>query len=315
MRLDLKNGTLDAFDFYLTSKNVMLNSKDSSKPYFVIKDNFNNMLMHIGSTKFWLKSADYSEDIHGNSEAGMKIDLTNGKIDAFNFKLVSSKVILSTTNPYFKIEGSDRTLMYVSDDSQYIQDNNGNMTINLNTGKITAKSFDLSAGVEDDNGSTQLLTLSSNSDKYPIEVSGGKYVFHVDWAGNVYCTNLQATGGSFTGKIVATSGSFTGTIKGATILGGTLDIGSAGETAGSGKFSVASDGSITIGNKDTFHVTSGGALTCTSATIGGWKVGTGNSDGFRLNGLTMSPTAGLNFKDLFTVDANGITTIDNLVVA
>ena len=313
MRLDLKNGTLDAFDFYLTSKNVMLNSKDSSKPYFVIKDNFNNMLMHIGSTKFWLKSADYSEDIHGNSEAGMKIDLTNGKIDAFNFKLVSSKVILSTTNPYFKIEGSDRTLMYVSDDSQYIQDNNGNMTINLNTGKITAKSFDLSAGVVDDDGRTQLLTLSSNSDKYPIEVSGGEDAFHVDWAGNVHCTNLKATGGSFKGKIVATGGTFTGTITGATILGGTLDIGSAGETAGSGKFSVASDGSITIGNKETFHVTSGGALTCTSATIGGWEVSESGFASGKMN-ITSGLQGGLDFGGIFTVDAKGTTIINDLDV-
>jgi hypothetical protein len=29
MKLDLKEGTLDAFNFYLISKNVMLNSKDS----------------------------------------------------------------------------------------------------------------------------------------------------------------------------------------------------------------------------------------------------------------------------------------------
>ena len=315
MRLDLKNGTLDAFDFYLTSKNVMLNSKDSSKPYFVIKDNCNNMLMHIGSDKFWLKSADYSEDSNHNSEAGMKIDLTNGKIDAFNFKLVSSKVILSTTNPYFKIDGSDRTLMYVSDDSQYIQDNNGNMTINLNTGKITAKSFDLTAGVEDDDGRTQLLTLSSNSENYPIEVSGGKDTFYVDWAGNVSCTNLQAKGGSFTGTINATNSTFSGTIKGATILGGTLDIGSAGETAGSGKFSVAGDGSITISNKDTFHVTSGGELTCTSATIGGWKVSSSTS-GFSTDNFSVTPS-GLSFTGLsggIVVDKDGKTTITKLEV-
>lgn len=313
MRLDLKNGILDAFDFYLTSKNVMLNSKDSSKPYFVIKDNYNNMLMHIGSDKFWLKSADYSEDSNHNSEAGMKIDLTNGKIDAFNFKLVSSKVILSTTNPYFKIDGSSRTLMYVSDDSQYIQDNNGNMTINLNTGKITAKSFDLTAGVEDDNGRTQLLTLSSNSQNYPIEVSGGQNSFHVDWAGNVSCTNLQAKGGSFKGTINATDSTFSGTIKGATILGGTLDIGSAGDTAGSGKFSVASDGSITIGNKETFHVTSGGALTCTSATVGGWEVSESGFASGAMN-ITSGLDGGLDFGGIFTVDANGTTIINDLDV-
>lgn len=241
MRLDLKNGTLDAFNFYLTSKNVMLNSKDPSKPYFVIKDNFNNMLMHIGSTKFWLKSADYSEDSNGNSEAGMKIDLTNGKIDAFNFKLVSNKVILSTTNPYFKIQGSERTLMYVSDDNQYIQANSGNMTINLTDGSISANNFDLSADG---------LTLSSNKSKNPIQVNGTN-TFYVDWAGNVHCTNLQAEGGSFKGTINATGGTITGvieggTIKGATIEGGILKVGSTIGTTGYQLY--ADSGGVTIQN-------------------------------------------------------------------
>lgn len=308
MKIDLKNGHIDAYEFTLASKNIYLNSGNDVTKYFVIKDNDNNMIFHAGKNDYYLKSADYTPN-----EAGTMINLSEGKIDSYDFSLVSSKVILSTSNPYFKVVGTrndGEPLMLVSDTDFYIQDNDGNMSINLDNGSIIATKFTLTAG--NDN---QVLTVSSDSGLRPLQVSGGKDTFYVDWAGNVHCTNLQATGGSFTGKIVATSGSFTGTIKGATILGGTLDIGSAGETAGSGKFSVASDGSITIGNKDTFHVTSGGALTCTSATIGGWQVGTGNSDGFRLNGLTMSPTSGLNFKDLFTVDQNGITTIDNLVVA
>ena len=308
MKIDLKNGRVDAYEFTLASKNIYLNSGNDATNYFVIKDNDNNMIFHAGKNDYYLKSADYTA-----GEAGTMINLSEGKIDSYDFSLVSSKVILSTSNPYFKVVGTrtdGEPLMLVSDTDFYIQDNEGNMSINLDDGSILATNFTLTAG--NDN---QVLTVSSDPSLRPLQVSGGKDTFYVDWAGNVHCTNLQATGGSFTGKIVATSGSFTGTIKGATILGGTLDIGSAGETAGSGKFSVASDGSITIGNKDTFHVTSGGALTCTSATIGGWKVGTGTSDGFRVAGLTMSPTTGLDFKGLFTVDQNGITTIDNLVVA
>lgn len=302
MKIDLLEGRIDAFEFTLASKNVYLNSGEDATKYFIIKDNDNNMIFHAGSgaNGYYLKSADYTP-----GEAGTMINLSEGKIDSYDFRLTSSKVILSTESPYFKIDGSKRTLMYVSDDNQYIQDNNGNMTINLDSGSITAESFDLQA-----NG----LSLSSSTSKYPIQVNNENN-FYVDWSGNVHCTNLQATGGSFTGKIIATSGSFTGTIKGATILGGTLDIGSAGETAGSGRFSVASDGSITIGNTSTFHVTSGGELTCTSATIGGWKVSSGTS-GFSTDNFSVTPS-GLNFTGTsggITVDATGKTIIEHLTV-
>lgn len=302
MKIDLLEGRIDAFEFTLASKNVYLNSGEDATKYFIIKDNDNNMIFHAGSgaNGYYLKSADYTPD-----EAGTMINLSEGKIDSYDFRLTSSKVILSTESPYFKIDGSKRTLMYVSDDNQYIQDNNGNMTINLDSGSITAENFNLQA-----NG----LSLSSSTSKYPIQVNNENN-FYVDWSGNVHCTNLQATGGSFTGKIIATSGSFTGTIKGATILGGTLDIGSAGETAGSGRFSVASDGSITIGNTSTFHVTSGGELTCTSATIGGWKVSSGTS-GFSTDNFSVTPS-GLNFTGTsggITVDATGKTIIEHLTV-
>lgn len=308
MKIDLKNGHMDAFEFTLASKNIYLNSGDDATRYFVIKDNDNNMIFHAGKDSYYLKSADYTA-----GEAGTMINLSEGKIDSYDFSLVSSKVILSTSNPYFKVVGTrddGEPLMLVSDTDFYIQDNDGNMSINLDNGSIIASNFTLTAG-----NNNQVLTVSSDPSLRPLQVSGGKDTFYVDWAGNVHCTNLQATGGSFTGKIIATSGSFTGTIKGATILGGTLDIGSAGETAGSGRFSVASDGSITIGNTSTFHVTSGGELTCTSATIGGWKVSSGTS-GFSTDNFSVTPS-GLNFTGTsggITVDATGKTIIEHLTV-
>lgn len=298
MKIDLKNGRIDAYEFTLASKNVYLNSGEDATKYFIIKDNDNNMIFHAGTgvNGYYLKSADYTP-----GEAGTMINLSEGKIDSYDFKLTSSKVILSTESPYFKIDGSDRTLMYVSDDSQYIQDNNGNMTINLNTGKITAKSFDLTAGVEDNEGRTQLLTLSSNSGNYPIEVSGGEDRFYVDWAGNVYCTNLQAKGGSFTGTINATGGEFSGTITGGTfsgakIIGGSIYV----PTEAGAKFSVTSDG----------------RLTATSANIGGWEV-KDTSSGFSNGSFSVHPTSGLSFTGTggsLTVDATGLTTIDKLKV-
>ena len=305
MRLDLKNGTLDAFDFYLTSKNVMLNSKDSSKPYFVIKDNCNNMLMHIGGDKFWLKSADYSEDTNGNSEAGMKIDLTNGKIDAFNFSLISDRVKLSTsgtvTKPYLEIIGDNTTLMHISEKYQVIRSddystsNETGMEMDLGTGEFTAYDFSLKAG-----SSTGYFRINSRAayDAYPLWMgdSESSAKFKVDWAGNVFCKNLQASGGSFTGAIYASSGTFSGDITGAT-----------------GTFSgLVSGGSIDINGK--FTVSAEGRMVCTSAEIGGWEVG---ESGFSSGGMsiTSGTGGGLNFGNgIFTVDADGTTKIQDLEV-
>ena len=61
--------------------------------------------MYVDTKKYWLKSADYSED-DGVATAGIKIDLAKGHIDAFDFTLTSNKVILSTKSPYFKVSGT-----------------------------------------------------------------------------------------------------------------------------------------------------------------------------------------------------------------
>lgn len=280
MKIDLKNGRMDAYEFTLASKNIYLNSGDDATKYFVIKDNDNNMILHAGKNEYYMKSADYTA-----GEAGTMINLSEGKIDSYDFKLTSSKVILSTESPYFKIDGSDRTLMYVSDDDQYIQDNSGNMTIDLDSGSISASNFDLSAGG---------LSLSSNRSKYPIQVDGTNN-FYVDWAGNVHCENLQATGGSFTGTINASDGTFSGDVTGATIIGSEIYI----PSKEGAKFSVDGDG----------------RLIASSGNIGGWEVqpNNGGLTGAVGNAFSVSPT-GLNFNNMLTVDENGKTRIKNLEV-
>ena len=261
MRLDLKAGTLDAFNFYLISKNVMLNSKDSSKPYFVIKDDFNNMLMHIGNSKFWLKSADYSETASGEPEAGMKIDLSTGKIDAFNFSLVSSRVKLSTsgtvTKPYLEIVGNNTTLMHISEAGQYIRSNNfsddeeNGMEINLGSGDFTAYTFELKAG----NSSEGFLRMSSTGtggSGYPLwlgtSLTNAK--FKVDWAGNLTCDGLIATNGNFSGVLNGATGTFSGTLSAGTVSSATI-----------------TGGSITIG--DNFSVDTNGNLYANNGTFTG----------------------------------------------
>lgn len=248
MLIDLKAGKMDAFDFQLSSKNIYLNSKETSKPYFAIKDNDNNMLMYIGANKYWLKSADYSEDAAGNAEKGMKINLVDGKIDAFNFSLVSERVTLSTdgtiTKPYLEIigendSGEDISLMHISKAEQFIRSLNYSdetassagtgMEINLGTGDFTAYDFNLKAGSAVKNQGQ--LRIESEALEYPLwigtieqeydpEKPDSELVpnFKVDWAGNFY-----AQGGKFTGAINATSGYLGNLTVGGRLTGGTIE--------------------------------------------------------------------------------------------
>lgn len=308
MKLDLKEGTLDAFNFYLISKNVMLNSKDSQKPYFVIKDDYNNMLMHIGNSKFWLKSADYSETAAGEPEAGMKIDLSTGKIDAFNFSLVSSRVKLSTsgtvTKPYLEIVGNDTTLMHISEAGQYIRSNNfsndeeSGMEINLGSGDFTAYTFELKAGNSLE-GFLRMSSTGTGGSGYPLWLGTSltNANFKVDWAGNLYCNGMNAENANLSGTLnVGESLTVEGTLTGGTINGAEI-----------------TGGSININNK--FTVDSNGRMVCTSANIGGWEVQDTSTGGFTYpaGNFSVTPT-GLNFNDMLTVDANGQTTIKDLIV-
>ena len=56
MRIDLKKGNIDAYNFSLSSKNVFINSNDDAKAFFVIKDNAGSNLFYAGSDKYYLKS-------------------------------------------------------------------------------------------------------------------------------------------------------------------------------------------------------------------------------------------------------------------
>lgn len=305
MKIDLKLGRIDAYEFTLASKNIYLNSGADATNYFVIKDNDNNMIFNAGKNSYYLKSADYTA-----GEAGTMINLSTGKIDSYDFSLISSKVKLSTTGtytePYLEIVGDNTTLMHISEEYQYIRSddystsNETGMEMNLGTGEFTAYDFSLKAGT-----SEGYLRMNSRaaSNAYPLwlgtsESSAG---FKVDWAGNVLCENLQAKGGSFTGTINATGGTFSGTITGgifdgAKIIGGSIYV----PTEAGAKFSVTSDG----------------RLTATSANIGGWEV-KDTSSGFSNGSFSVHPTNGLSFTGTggaLTVDATGLTTIDKLKV-
>ena len=132
--------------------------------------------------------------------------------------------------------------------------------------------------------------------------------------------SLDGSTGTITGGTVSGAKISGGKIVGSAIYAQTLDIGSYTEgTVGSGAFSVDQNGNLTIKDSNTFYVSNSGALTATSATIGGWKV-TSSTSGFSYgsgtSALIVSPTTGLSFGDsgVFSVGADGVTKIKDLVV-
>ena len=108
--MDLQNGSLDAYNFKLSSKNVFINSTDESAAFFVIKDNAGSNLFYAGPSDYYLKSNDYK-----TGEKGIKLTLQGGEnkktgIEAYNFDLRAGsagddyEIILSDGgNPYLQV--------------------------------------------------------------------------------------------------------------------------------------------------------------------------------------------------------------------
>ena len=82
MQIDLTKGKIDAFNFKLTSKNIILDSSDENNNLFLLKNDDNKELIKISSRNFFLQSANFN-----NENSGFKLDLEEGIITGFNSKL------------------------------------------------------------------------------------------------------------------------------------------------------------------------------------------------------------------------------------
>lgn len=304
MKIDLQNGTINAYQFQLASKNILLNAGNGAQDYLSVRNNNGKVLMYLGESGQFLKSSIYEEAVPSSNYPGMgmKIDIGAGEIKAYsNFDLragitdegsYSSNIVItsngtSENSPYLKIANNkNKTMMLVTQTEFYLQSPNyvaETKGIRLDLGSdspslVAYSGFKLYAA-----GDTGSITLDANASKYPLEI--GKN-FQVDWNGSVV-----ASGGQFSGTINASGGSLGsltvtgtltgGTISGATITGGTLSIGTG--------FSVDEDGN----------------MKATSGNIGGWDVGETSLSG---NGFTFG-------KDgIADNSTNGIVTLKNLTV-
>lgn len=101
-KADLVAGTIDAFNLLIQSKNIMLNSNgDETKPYFVVKNDSGKNLIYCGKNgdkkdEFYLQSKEYTEATKDKPGKGMRIDLEDETITAYNFTLWSDDIYMSS---------------------------------------------------------------------------------------------------------------------------------------------------------------------------------------------------------------------------
>lgn len=101
-RMDLVAGAIDAFKLLMQSKNIMLNSNgDADKPYFVVKNDVGKNLIYCGKNgskkdEFYLQSQNYEEAVDSNPGKGMRIDLEDATITAYDFTLWSKDIYIAS---------------------------------------------------------------------------------------------------------------------------------------------------------------------------------------------------------------------------
>ena len=140
-------------------------------PYLIINSASGNTLMKVSDTDMYLQSNHY------NGSQGMKIDLRDGLIDAYNFKLTSAGIYLNS-NPnsgenYIKIGTANDYISYSKD---------GALKMSIETGSISASNFSLSAGSW--SSGRVILSSSGISDYTPSGTTTKSYYFAVGNAGN-----------------------------------------------------------------------------------------------------------------------------------
>lgn len=102
MKANLVAGTIDAFKLLMQSKNIMLNSNgDEDKPYFVVKNDDGKNLIYCGKNsskedEFYLQSREYKEATKDEPGQGMRVDLEDEVITAYNFTLWSDDIYMSS---------------------------------------------------------------------------------------------------------------------------------------------------------------------------------------------------------------------------
>lgn len=260
MKIDLMTGFIDAYNFKLISKNVLIDSTDDAETYFAIKDNSNQIMFYAGSRnnldKFYLKSTDFVPMSGTSLGSGMKLTLAGGTpngIEAYSFNLRAGntgagdhRIILQDVSPYLIVNTNggtvdnpiSKSLAVIGDNEFYFQSvdyvketsnsedvataKGKGMRLSISGHEIEAyEGFTLRAYKKDNN------TGNDTTNYILLDANASKYPlritdnFKVSWAGSI-----TAEGGEFN-NINATGGTFnnisvTGNFTSGTISGSTI---------------------------------------------------------------------------------------------
>ncbi len=213
--------------------------------------------------------------IESAGDTGMKIDLSNGLIQATNFKLEANNILLDSaaTNGYLLKIGTDKMTL----------DSTGNLKIQGDiTGSNGTFNGSLRAGgfsVDPDNGVNFQNTFKVRPDG-TIIASGGTF------------TNITANGGTFT-NITATGGTFTSITATGTIAASSIDVkGLKADSSGTevGGWYANNNGLYSTNNTSNpslFLYPSGspGSFTVGNTSQNGWVIWSNRNFGVDKNGI------------------------------
>ena len=250
-RLDLKDGILDAYNFKLNSKNIMINSSEKADAFFIIKNDDGKNLFYAGPKEYYIQSSDFETMSDESSGKGIKIKLTDfggpSGIEAYNFNLRAGDVgngdhavVLSDSGaPYFTVntlfEGETKPLIIISKNEQALQSSDFDevketgIRLDLANKELMAYSGFRLQAYHDPNQDGQkdhrkYIALDSNATDFPFIVNGGEatvsYYDYTDYNN----PSLQTVNSRFrvgwNGQVDATGGHFNAiTAENATLSG------------------------------------------------------------------------------------------------
>lgn len=240
MKINLKDGHIDAYNIKITSNNFTLDSSGSgsfkfttptitidstatgSNPYFRIGTSATTTLIHVSSSDYYLQSSNYN-----GSTAGTRINLKDGSITSFNFSLLAK----TDANNYLNITSTPSIEMKVGG-VEVMKINNSAMVFRSpNWGKSGQKAgeFDFNAGMitlrQNAANNDKIVRMNVGAGTYPFQIGptisedSSARIFRVSWDGKLVADNAEikgkitATEGSFTGSIYASGGSITGSLS------------------------------------------------------------------------------------------------------
>ena len=121
MRINLKQGAIDAYNLLITSKNIYIDSTEDATSFFIIKDNDGCNLIHAGEDDFSIQSHTYSR-----YSAGDRLTDGNGK-QYFYPGMKFSTWYDETQSEYkflFDVRGNYQSVFKISQEEFYLQTDN-----------------------------------------------------------------------------------------------------------------------------------------------------------------------------------------------